>query len=274
MISHKVKSIVKQCYLFYLIGFIIIFGLKYFYSKADSSNLIWILLPTARWVEILSGIHFTNDSQLGFINHDFRFIIAPSCSGVQFMMITIATLVYSFVHRMRTRKEGLAWMGISLAVSYFFTIFINGFRIVLSIYLPLALEKADIYHGWLTPEKLHTMIGIVVYFTSLFTIYQIAGYISQKIAGTYQGEADTDRDSCGRCSGKPLFTLICRCIPPMFWYFSIALGIPFLNKAYRNNYQKFMEYTILVSVICIMIMLIYCAASWIRSRIRAYHLKR
>lgn len=244
---NKIKSYAIQYWIFYLIGFAVILGLKYYYSRAGSDELTWILAPTAGWVRILSGITFEYEPHVGYVNHYFRFIIAPSCSGIQFMIIAIATLIYSFVHRMGTAKKGFCWLGLSLGASYLLTVFVNGFRIVISIYLPLYLQKTDIYAGWLTPEKLHTTIGTVVYFTSLFTIYHIAGYVSRKIADMPEKELN--------------------CIPPVFWYFSIVLGIPFLNRAYEKDGTKFAEYAMLMTAVCLTIIFLFCSLSMIRKYI-------
>lgn len=248
MIFDKLKSLIKKNYIFYLIGFVIIFGIKYFYSKAGSNELEWILAPTAWWVRILSGIPFEREPSIGYISHQFRFIIAPSCSGVQFMIITIATLIYSYVHRMNTIRRGFGWVAFSLGTSYLLTIIVNGFRIVTAIHLPIYFYETNIHYEWMTPEKLHTLIGIIVYFTSLFIIYHVAGYISMRIAGMEE-----------RTSGSM--------IPPMFWYFAIALGIPFLNRAYENNGRNFVEYAILMLTVCSVIMFLFYLLSMIRKYI-------
>lgn len=255
MLIHKMKSIMKQYWIFYLIGFLLVLGIKFYYSKADSNALDWILAPTAWWVRVLSGIPFDKQPHTGYVNHEFRFIIASSCSGIQFMMITIATLIYSYVHRMKTRSRGFIWIAFCVGISYLFTIFINGFRIVLSIYFPLYFYKADVYNKWLTPEKLHTIIGTVVYFSSLFAIYHIAGYVSQIAVKKADNNAGfTDSPLCDTTSAQILHG----CLPPLFWYFFIVLGIPFLNRAYQNNGKQFWEYTLLMSTVCLAVTVVFC----------------
>lgn len=254
MIFDKVKSIVRQCFIFYLIGFAVVLGIKYFYSKSGSNDLKWILAPTAWWVRTLSGITFEYEPKVGYVNHFFRFIIAPSCSGVQFMMITIATLIFSFVHRMRTMKRGMCWIVLSLGVSYLITIFVNGFRIVLAIYLPVYLHMQESGSSWLTQERFHTMIGIVVYFTSLIAIYYAAGYITQKMADMPERIQDCAKSAYPEQS---FLQIIRKFMPPMFWYFSFALGIPFLNRAYKGDSGKFMEFAMLITVVCLVIIFLF-----------------
>lgn len=273
MSFQKVKALIKQNLIFYLTGFLIVFILKLFYSKAGSDQLLWILTPTAWWVRILSGIPFEYQAGAGFVNHSYRFIIAPSCSGVQFMMISIAMQIFSFVHRMGTKKKGVGWIGFSVMVSYLLTILVNGVRIILAIYLPLYLEGIIItgdFSRWLTPERLHTVIGIVVYFTSLIGIYCMAGVVSLKCAGVRMGgpncingngvdiEAEkvpgkVYKEVPGKAPGYLLVQNIGKYITPGFWYFSIALGIPFLNRAYKHDGEKFMEYGGLMISVCLVI---------------------
>jgi len=259
MIS-KTKPFIKQYWLLYFAVFVIVLTIKYLYSKAATNDLQWILAPTARWVGILSGIAFEREAGVGYINHDFRFIIASSCSGVQFMTITSVMLIYSFVHRMRTMKRGLCWTASCFGFSYLFTIFVNGFRIVLSIYLPLYLSCQDIYSGWLTPEKLHTIIGTAVYFSSLLIIHPIAGYVSARISkrGMLNICHEKDKSHAKIISGR---------MPPILCYFSITLGIPLLTKAYKNNGEKFMEFAMLITAVCLAAMLLFCLMSFFRRTI-------
>lgn len=274
----KIKQLISQNRIFYLIGFLTVFGLKYCYSRAGCDELVWILTPTARWVRILSGIPFYYAPQIGYINDEYRFIIASSCSGIQFMLITIATLTYSFVHRMNTRKKGYLWLALSVACSYLLTIFVNGIRIILAIHLPVYIQKWGILSGVLSPGQLHTSIGVVVYFTALFIIYHIAGHASQLLADStrlwfisaiqrrkgHPSQISTDpaanqESSCRQTLRKYL--------PPVFWYFFIALGIPFLNSAYRKNGEQFIEYAILITTICTAILILLCLVTFIHKHL-------
>ena len=137
--SFKIFPILRQNWPYYLTGTAVIIIIKVFYGHAAASRLTWILTPTAWWVRTLSRIPFEYDPIAGYVNYPLRFIIAPSCSGVQFMMIAIAMLIFSYVHRMDTKKKKIIWTLFSFGISYLSTVFINGFRILLSIYLPASL---------------------------------------------------------------------------------------------------------------------------------------
>jgi len=264
MTAPEIKSFIKQNWIFYLFGFAAIFGIKYFYSRADCSDLLWILTPTAWWVRVLGGIPFEYIPDIGFVNHGLRFIIAPSCSGVQFMIITMAALLYSFVHRMGTMRRKLGWILLCLGCSYFFTIFVNGIRIVFAIYIPLYCYRPGHRTGWLTPDRLHTVIGVVIYFTSLFVVCQIAGYVTQRDAAPSQKAIAPLNPPT---PAGTLRHLLSRCIPPMFWYFSIVLGIPLLNRAYRQNWSQFIEYATLMILVCSGLVSLFCLTALIRKRV-------
>lgn len=275
----KITSVIKQNLFFYVIGFCIILGIKLFYSGAGSDELKWILAPTTRLVTLFSGIPFVYESNVGYVNHSLRFLIAPSCSGIQFMNITIATLIFSFVHRIcggadvqnKTKPshvfgKGLCFTMASIVISYLLTILVNGMRIVLAIYIPRLMEDRNIYISFLTPERLHTAIGTFVYFVSLLTIYRIAGYISLKAAPkSTQDECLSSAElSCTELSRteqeslhKTLISIASKCISPVFWYLFIVLGIPFLNRAYQKSGEKFIEYTVLVTSVCLLVLLVF-----------------
>ncbi len=227
--------------LLYLISAALILGMKYWYRSAGSSELDWILSPTARWVEILSGTSFEKIPNLGYINHPRRFIIAPSCSGVQFMLIAFAALCFPFLCRMGTARRGSLWMALSLPAAYLYTIAANGIRILLSIYIPSFLDRSPVSvlsATWLTPEKLHTIIGTATYFTSLLILYHGADAVCRHI-------------QISPCKSRHF-----KYMPAAVCYFSIVLGIPFLGRIYRNSWENFAEYCLLTAAVCLPILLL------------------
>lgn len=245
MTVKKGTDLLRQNFIFYLAGALMILGLKYYYHRADCDSLLWILAPTARWMQLLSKIPFTYISGAGYVNHSLRLLIAPSCSGVRFMTITFATLVFSFVHMIASLRKikGFCWIAVSAFLSWLFTVFVNGLRIITAIYLPLYLEDAGLIKGMLTQDRLHTMIGVAVYFIALLTIYRLVGWFVQK--STNQ-------------------SFLHKCAPPVFWYFILTLGLPFLNRADRNGTAKFAEFTVLVTTCCVLILLPYIVVPFCR----------
>ncbi len=128
----------------YLTGFLLLSCIKVYYGKAGSDSLLWLLAPAAWWTKALSGLSFEYVPQIGYVNHSCQFIIAASCSGAQFMILSAAMLIFSFTHWMNTRRQGFLWLGVSLGGSYLYTIFINGIRILLYAAAEQAARKISV----------------------------------------------------------------------------------------------------------------------------------
>lgn len=137
----------KKNLLLYGVAAAAILAVKIFYRTADSDMLLWILIPTAWWVRILGGMSFEYMAHTGFVNHEYRAVIAASCSGVRFMVLVFAMMVFSFTYRVRTPGKKVCWFGFSAVCSYVSTVFANGIRITCSIYLPLFLKDNNLMSG-------------------------------------------------------------------------------------------------------------------------------
>lgn len=293
------------CYVLALISIAVI---KYRYSSVDVELLGWILEPTAWWAGILTGEPFPWQAGIGYVSVPCQFVIANTCSGIQFLMIVIAALVFGFAHRMGTVWKAMAWTAGSMVFSYGFTVFVNGVRIACAIFLPRRLPSGMLESfpgGLLTPDRLHTLIGIVVYFTSLLFIYEMAGAVLQR-TGMAEGDitraegavtkenedaikadgavTEADRDATkeegavtkadgavteaeravakaedaeqnqerGAAVQRPMGIWV-----PVFWYFFVVLGIPFLNRAYERRPEAFTEYAIMLGIVCTGVLAVY-----------------
>jgi len=211
-------------------------AVKWFGSTADSDCLAWILTPVSWWVTILSGISFQYVPHVGYVSHAHRFIIVPSCAGVRFLLLTFLMLVFSFTHLMRTGRRKAFWFVFSVGFSYLATVFVNGIRITVSIYLPELLVRNALMPAWLSAKSLHTMIGTAVYFSFLFVIYFLAGRI------------------CAHFLGIPHET---KAGNPVFWYVVTVLVLPFLGRLYQNQWTGFGRYVTLVSCVCAVVVLLF-----------------
>lgn len=226
--SH-IKNIIKKHWVVYGLTIIVAFIMRYFCRTNDSDTLKWILTPTTRWVSTLSGISFEYIPHMGYINHFYQFLIAPSCSGIRFMLLTFIMLIFSFLYQIDSTLKGFLWFIFSAIFSYLSTIFVNSIRIIVSICLPIKLDDLQLIHGWLTQDRLHTIIGSTVYFSGLCIIYILISSIFKRIFL-----------SAG-------FSTI---IAPAFWYMLIVLALPFLKRLYNNEWEGFAWYAVLVVCIC------------------------
>jgi len=243
----KMKRFLAENALFYAMGLIISLGLKYYYSHAGSDDLNWILIPTSRVVEYLSGIHFEKELHIGLVNHAHRFIIVPSCAGVNFLTIAFATLFFSFVHCLKGIGLKLLWLAISAGFAYPLTLVANALRIIAAIYL----YQADIYGGWVTMERVHRVEGTFTYFLFLLITYLTAERLAQGLILKAPG-----RQRSPALMGQEFVHIIRRCLIPFFWYSLIGLGIPLLRMAYKQDGAKFTEHLSLVTSVCLCILLL------------------
>ena len=140
-------------------------------------------------------------------------------------------------------------------------------------YIPLYLKDVGLMKGILTPDRVHTIIGVVVYFIALLTIYRLVGWFVQRIFGSdfsdrqnhtyFRNATDTCPDTCEKNS---LRTVLRQCLSPVFWYFILTLGLPFLNRVNRGGMEGFTEFTILVTGCCALILLPYAIILFFRRK--------
>lgn len=233
----------------YLLTVLAYLAMRYLNRITDSDALLWILAPTTRWAGILGGIPFEYLPHAGYVNHDYRFLIAPSCSGIRFMSIVFLMLIFSFVHRIPSARLKCLWFGTSAVFAYLSTIFVNGIRIVTAIYLPIPLERAGLLNGWLNPDRLHTLIGIVIYFSSLCAIYPIALSLCNhpllKASASQMGELPDQP--------APKFRLLV----PAFWYLLAVLILPFAGRIFHGNWEHFASYAVLTMGACLILLAVF-----------------
>lgn len=246
MIS-KIKSSLKSYWLLYLLTLGICAGLKYLSKTTDCNAYLWILTPTAWWVSVLCGISFAYLPHTGYVNHLYQFLIAPSCSGIRFMTIVFLMIVFSFLYQIKSKKACYLWFCFSAAFSYICTVFVNGIRIAVSIYLPDFLTHTGLLKEWLDPDLLHTLIGTVVYFSTLCLIYFLASTLCK-----YRFIQFTKESSKNSCNSS--FKLLI----PVFWYLLIVLAIPFFTRSLRNDWTGFGQYAILVICVCLAVTFLTC----------------
>lgn len=227
----------------YLIAFAAAFAVKICCGTADSDALTWILAPVSWCVKILGGISFKYVSHVGYVSHAYRFIIAPSCSGVRFLILTFLMLIVSFTHVLDTQRKKAFWFAFSVGFSYLATILVNAIRITISIYLPIFLTEKGLLSGLMTAQRLHTMIGTTVYFSSLFVIYFLTGKICTKIFGA---------QSCVKSARRGKYLII-----PIFWYAATVLILPFFSRLYHDQWEGFGQYALIVTGICAVIALFF-----------------
>ncbi|HEV8367267.1 MAG TPA: exosortase K [Pyrinomonadaceae bacterium] len=208
--------------------FLCALGLKYFYSTASPDELRWILGPTTWLVELLSGRKFYFESFAGYMSSDHSFLIAASCAGVNFLIT--AFLVLSLRMLFRNRMQSVSWrfVPITFSFAYLATVVANTVRICIALELPR--HSANI--SWMSANQLHRLEGIVIYFGFLVALFLLT-----------ERSASTNATS-----------LLRRLLLPLLIYYSMALGIPLVNRAYSRG-AEFWAHALFVVLIPIAVLL-------------------
>lgn len=226
-------------------------ALKYFYSTAGVNQLRWILAPTTLLVELVSGARFQFESHAGYMSSDHTFLIAASCSGVNFLLTAFLMLALGKLWRNRSVRIGWSFIPIAALMAYAATLIANTVRISTA----LRLRRMPAEMSWLTPDQLHRFEGIFIYFGFLLLLYVVSEWFSNK--------------SNPMSSGKPnALGLVWRSVFPLSIYYATTLGMPLMNGAYRQG-SEFWEYSLFVVLTPLIVVLPLVAFKIIRSQLFA-----
>lgn len=239
-VAGSILKDIKKNWMIYFFTCTAVLVLNALYRSGDSSLLTWILAPTSQWAGVLSGLSFEPLPGKGYVNETIRFLITPSCSGVRFLQIVSLMIVFSHTHRIRRGGRKLLWLPFCFGFSYFSTVLVNGGRIALAIYVPVWMERAGINIPGLTPDRLHMLIGTVVYFSFLLLLQPAAAVLTDRLF------VDSD---VFRSSRRILNTLIM----PVFWYFLAVLAVPFAKRLITGDMEGFGRYAIPIVLTCLVI---------------------
>ncbi len=204
-------------------AFACVFALKLGYTQSGAEDLRWILGPTTAIVECLTGRPFEFEPGAGYLDRRDLFLIAPSCSGVNFLMTAFLMLSITWIFRAGSGRRVWFSLPAAAAAAYACTLVANAIRISLA----MAMQEGAVSVGPLTPAGIHRIEGIVIYFGGLLLLYRL---ISRR-----------------RHSGFPWI--------PLLAYYLLTLGLPFLNGAFLQG-ARFWLHATWVLVIPLLIVLL------------------
>ena len=147
---------------------------KHLYSRATFDDLRWVLTPTVWLVEGATDLDFVVEANHGYLSRDLRYEIVPACAGVNFMIVAFWSLVFGLMHTRRTLGGRLGWFVVSAITAYGATLSANAARIAIAI----RLHEVGASLGPLTPDRLHTALGVAVYFIFLCGLFAAGARIT------------------------------------------------------------------------------------------------
>lgn len=204
-------------------------SLKWFYSTATVDHLRWILWPTTKLVELVTGTQFAFESRAGYMNSEHTFLIAASCAGVNFLITAFVMLGLRKLWQDRNEKTPWRFIPIAAVLAFVATIVTNTVRISLALQMLGAQRR----NRWLNAEEVHRLEGILVYFGFLLLLFGIADEIDRRRRSTHDEKA-----------GMAGFS---RFLFPLAVYYVTTLGIPLANGAFKE--RDFWEHAAFVLLI-------------------------
>ncbi|MGB7201656.1 MAG: exosortase K [Pyrinomonadaceae bacterium] len=197
-------------------------GLKVFYSMASVNDLRWVLAPTCVFVEIVTGETFEFESYAGYMNADYSYLIASSCSGMNFLITAFLMLA---IVRLWKREASWAMIPATFLIAYLTTIVANTVRIAVAI----RLHRMSPDMIWVNPEQLHRFEGIFIYFGFLLLLFVLSESLNENASSRF----------------KDPFYMLRRSFLPLLIYWAVTLGIPIANGAYMQG-KNFWEHSVFV----------------------------
>jgi exosortase K len=153
------------------LGLLLALSVKAWYRHASAESLGFVLAPTIRLVELMSGFRFEREGALGYVSRAADFVVVPACAGINFLIVAFVSQVVTRVGASRTPVDKLRLMAAQALTSYVVTIFANAARITVAI----ALHRHRLGWGVFTPARLHELEGVVVYLTALLALTAFQG---------------------------------------------------------------------------------------------------
>lgn len=202
-------------------------ALKSYYSTATADQLRWILAPTTKLVELLSGRRFEFESYAGYMTSDRTFVIAVPCAGVNFLITAFLMLALRRLWRERFQAINWRYVPFAAVLAYAATLIANTTR----IWFALELRARAVNFSGLTHNQLHRLEGILVYFGFLLLLF----LLTEKLE-----------------SAKPL--RLTRVLPfPLLIYYATTLGLPLLNGSFHRS--AFWEHAVFVLLLPLVIVI-------------------
>lgn len=156
----------------YFSAAIIFVSFKFWFSDANHEDLMFLLKPINKLVNIATGSSSFFQVETGYINENLNIIINKTCSGFNFLLIVFLMLIFLMVKYFRKIQFQIFIIPIALIFSYGFTVLVNVSRILLSVLLSTVFKNASIY--------LHQFEGTFMYLSCLMLLYLVADYLLKK----------------------------------------------------------------------------------------------
>ncbi len=166
----------KRDIIYYIVAGAVFVLLKLVYRHLETADLTFLLAPTTKIVELMTGFKAEFLAKDGFYFASLNVVINKSCSSFNFMLISFLAFAYVSVRETLTLlQKSLALVG-SMLLAYLLAVVSNSIRIYTAIkLLPLSQTFSPDYEG-----ITHEAIGIITNLTLLLLAYFLVERLLQK----------------------------------------------------------------------------------------------
>ncbi len=162
--------------IYYIVAGALFVLLKLVYRHLETADLTFLLAPTNKIVELMTGFKAEFLAKSGFYFTSLNVVINKSCSSFNFMLISFLAFTYVSVRETLTQpQKSLALLG-SMLLAYLLAIVSNSIRIYTAIkLLPFSQAFSPDYK-----DITHEGIGIITNLTFLLLAYFLLERLLQK----------------------------------------------------------------------------------------------
>lgn len=155
----------KQNLPYYIIAIGIFLILKLAFTTAGINHLTFLLGPTNKIIEVLTGSHSVFIQDTGYFHQGLNIVIEKSCSGFNFWILCFVMLSFLSIKYFESVSGKMMAMSLSFIVSFTLTILVNSSRIFTALIIQTqgsSITKQPI---------IHEGIGVATNLTYLILIY-------------------------------------------------------------------------------------------------------
>lgn len=153
--------------LYYLVAFGVFISMKFGFTIADDTDMLFLLKPTDKLIGFLMGSTSVYLESEGYYHSNLNIYIGKSCSGFNFWGLSFLTFSYLVVNVLNKSIHKILSIPVALIVTYLVTIFVNTSRIYASI-----VVQNQTKNNFLNQQGvIHESVGIITNLTFLILFY-------------------------------------------------------------------------------------------------------
>lgn len=164
---------------YYLIAAGLFVLLKFCYTFAENTDLIFLLKPVNKLVGFLTGSNAVYHPDTGYFHEHLGIIIDKSCSGFNFWVLSFLLFTFLTLKIFDVPLQKILGIPMALLGAYLLTIFVNASRIFVSI-ITYSYTK-NVFQN--QQHILHEAIGIITNLTFLILAYVLVEKLLIRLRG-------------------------------------------------------------------------------------------